>query len=157
MRALTITLLSLTLLFADCSNPSKQATPVANTSRKNIDIDLSWEEISMIKLIANPKEYEGRRVLVKGYLNLQFEADRLYFHKEDYENFITENSVRIPGRGSENWENIMKCNNHYVLIEGNFSELNGGTIENIGRVEKWENMNIPPKPKKDQVKFPPPN
>lgn len=165
MRISAIALLSVILLLTNCNTPAIRTIPDttkqadSDAVKKANNIDMSWEMISMIKLIANPKEYEGRRVIVKGYLNLQFEGDRLYLHKEDYKNAITENSLLIEGRGSKNWDDIMKCNNHYVLIEGNFSAVNGGSIANIGRAEIWEGPAItpaPPKPKKGQVKFPPP-
>ncbi|RYZ98847.1 MAG: hypothetical protein EOP47_18305 [Sphingobacteriaceae bacterium] len=160
MKPLSILLLSLILLFAYCSNPSKQATPVADTAKKIINSKYAGD-ISMINLIANPEKYEGYLVRVHGYLNLQFESDRLYFHKEDYNNSIRENSLWVSGRGDEKFTEAMKCNNHYVLIEGTFSNINGGLLENIDRIEIWERPLTPPKeapkPAKQRIKFPPPN
>jgi hypothetical protein len=165
MKVLTIPLLSLMLLFAYCSNPSKQNTPVSDTTEKVIDTN-HIVDVSMINLIANPKEYEGYTIRLQGYLHLEFEGNGLYFHKEDYERSIEKNALWIsvyPGEGIG--LEAIKCNNHYVLIEGTFSTKQGhmsmysGSLENIKRVEIRENMNIPPKPKpkKDQIKFPPPN
>ncbi|WP_460694239.1 hypothetical protein [Mucilaginibacter puniceus] len=160
MKAFSIPLLSLILLFAYCSNPSKQTVAVTDTSKKIIDTN-HIIDVSMIQLIANPKKYEGYTVRVHGYLHLEFEGNGLYFHKEDYERSIEKNALWVSvypdeGIGLE----AIKCNNHHVLIEGTFSTKQGhmsmysGSLENIKRVEIWENMNIPPKPKKDQVNFP---
>lgn len=150
------------LLFAYCDNPSKQNIPIVDTAKKIIDTN-QIIDVSMIQLIANPKEYQGYKVRLHGYLDLQFEGDALYFHKDDYEQSMSKNALWISGRGEENWNDVMKCNNHYVLIEGTFSTMTGhmgmrsGSLENIKRVEIWEGPTTPPKPKKDQIKFPPPN
>ena len=166
MKAFSIPLLSLILLFACCSNPSEQAVPVADTAKKVIDTNRIID-VSMIQLIANPKEYEGYTLRVQGYLNLQFEGDGLYFHKEDYERSIHENGVWVSiDRDDKIWPEAFKCNHHYVLIEGTFSTMEGhmgfgsGRLKNIKRVEIWETPPTnpdPPKRAKDQIKFPPPN
>jgi hypothetical protein len=161
MKALTIPLLSIILLFAYCSNPSKQSISVTDTTKKIIDTNRIID-VSLINLITNPKEYEGYKVRVQGYLNLQYHTYGLYLHKEDYEHAIYENAIGLSAQEYESFKEVMKCNNHYVLIEGTFSKMQGGTgihngsIENIGRIEIWENMGIPPKPSKHQIKFPPP-
>lgn len=99
--------------------------------------------VSLIRLIANPEMFDKRLIRVEGYLNIEFEGNALYLHREDYDLGITENSI---------WVDIAKkdivspffqnCNKKYVLIEGVFDAKNkghkgvfNGSITQITRLE----------------------
>src|SRR5712692_3477554 len=45
-------------------------------------------QTSMVRLIANPKEFDGKRVTVVGFPHLTGEGDALYLHKEDADNLL---------------------------------------------------------------------
>jgi hypothetical protein len=90
--------------------------------------------ISLIQLIANPEKYDGRKVVVKGFLTLKFESTLLYLDKENRENGLHKNSI---------WINIQSDPNSiyhekYVTVVGTFDmKFNGhfgccsGSIKNV--------------------------
>jgi hypothetical protein len=97
-------------------------------------------DVSLIQLIAAPDDYHGKLVRVRGFLNLEFEGDALYLHREDYEKMLTKNATAIIIKDSKL---IRKFNKTYVLVEGLFCKMDGaryawpwnGLIRNIRRVE----------------------
>jgi hypothetical protein len=102
-------------------------------------------DISLIKLIANPEKYDGKLVQVRGYLNLEFEGNAIYLHKEDYSKSLTDNGfwVNFSKEISEK-KNINDYSKKYVIIVGTFDMkslghmgLFGGTIKNITRLDFW--------------------
>ncbi|MBF9140172.1 hypothetical protein [Hymenobacter properus] len=48
-------------------------------------------DVSLVKLIANPEKYDGKTIQVIGFLNLEFEGDAIYLHKEDFDQGLTRN------------------------------------------------------------------
>lgn len=52
-------------------------------------------EVSLIQLIANPEHYNGKRVMVSGYLHLQFEGNAIYLSKTDYDMRFAKNGIWI--------------------------------------------------------------
>jgi hypothetical protein len=101
--------------------------------------------VSIVQLITNPKAYHGKIVMVTGFLNMEFEGDGIYLHKDDYKYFICKNGLWCDiDKGKYN-----KFNKKYVHIVGTFNaERKGhmgawsGSIENISKI--WK----PPKRKK---------
>ncbi len=105
------------------------------------------ENVSLVKLIATPEKYDGKRIQVIGYLHLQFEGDAIYLHKEDYKNSILENSFWV------NFSNKLtkkidpkKFSDNYVIIIGTFNSnekghmgMFSGTFDNIVRLDMWKN------------------
>lgn len=97
------------------------------------------ESVSIVQLIANPAEYNGKKVIITGFLNMEFEGNGIYLHKDDYLNSVYKNGF---------WCNIdiveyAKFNKKYIVIEGIFDAkkkghlgLWSGTIMDISRV--WE-------------------
>jgi hypothetical protein len=98
--------------------------------------------VSLIQLIANPGKYDGRQVGVIGFLRLEFEGNRLYFHKHHYSYNISENAVRVGLTKTQNREFADK-NMQYVFVVGTFkagiedgSNANG-TLVNITAIKPW--------------------
>lgn len=99
--------------------------------------------ITMVQLIANPAQFDGRLIRVIGFLRLEFEGDVLYLHREDYENAILGDGIWVdvtPRIKSQS----KTLNMHYVLLEGIFSSTEhghmgmwSGTIKNISRAQLW--------------------
>jgi hypothetical protein len=102
--------------------------------------------VSIIRLVSVPEKYHGKRVQVMGYLNLEFEGDAIYLHKEDHDKGLNKNAFWVSFSNKLDSKEIHKLNKSYVLIEGRFNMedlghmgLFGGTIEDITRIIKWAN------------------
>jgi hypothetical protein len=99
--------------------------------------------VSMVQLIATPEKYDGKTIIVVGFLHLEREGNILYLNKTDYDHAITKNGLWIV-RNSKINENIEKLNLHYVLISGTFDARNkghmslaSGAIKDITGADTW--------------------
>jgi hypothetical protein len=97
------------------------------------------ESVSMIQLIANPAQYHGKKVIVSGFLNIEFEGTAIYLHRDDYAFSQYRNGLWC----TMNETLYRKYNRRYVIMEGVFNRdmrghlgLWSGSIEKIERV--WE-------------------
>ncbi|MCO5950131.1 hypothetical protein [Mucilaginibacter flavidus] len=137
-----------------CNHKGKKlVTPIVDTSEIH--------EVSLLNLIVAPEKYRGHKVRTFGYLNLEFEGNGIYLHKEDYENGLFKNALWVEmSPDSIRRPEIRQHIKSYVMLEGTFEEDEGhmdlfsGTIKNISRIIKWGND--APTPKKEIIKFPPP-
>jgi hypothetical protein len=107
------------------------------------------EVVSLVQLIATPEKYDGKTVLVIGFLRLEFEGNALYLHAEDYQHSITQNSVWVVRNAIINGQGDA-LNMHYVMLGGTFDAehkghmgLSSGSLTNIKVAELW-----PPHPPK---------
>jgi hypothetical protein len=100
--------------------------------------------VSLIQLIANPAAFDGKRVLLTGYVVLEAENTAVYLHESDARYGITRNGLwlEVPLGGESH---RARFHQRYVLIEGTFNarrrghrELFSGTLEHIGRLEVVE-------------------
>jgi hypothetical protein len=92
------------------------------------------EAVSIIALIASPRQYKDAQVWVAGYLHLAYEADSLFFHEEDCRHGLSKNGLRlILSRAQET--QFKGLSGKYVLIEGTFddspSDMFSGYIKNV--------------------------
>jgi hypothetical protein len=89
---------------------------------KPIKVTISLQEdmrVSLVELLARPEYWDGRKVLVTGFLNLEFEGDALYLHKEDWKEQILSNAIWVhPSPSMREQYKILK--RRYVMIEGIF-------------------------------------
>jgi len=99
---------------------------------------------SLIQLIATPKKYHNKTVTVDGFLQIEFEGNALYLHKEDAQFLMTANGLWVE-LSDEMKNHPDKYHNKHVFIEGNFNAkshghlgLFSGTIENITRIHLLE-------------------
>ncbi|MBN1531715.1 MAG: hypothetical protein JXA20_03550 [Spirochaetes bacterium] len=97
------------------------------------------DSVSIIQLIANPAQFHGKKVIISGYFNIEFEGTAIYLHRDDY----TYSQYRNGLWCTINEEKYMKYNRRYVIMEGVFNKdmrghrgLWSGSIEKIERV--WE-------------------
>jgi len=97
------------------------------------------EQVSIIQLIANPAQYHGKKVIVSGFLNIEFEGTAIYLHRDDCTFSQYSNGLWC----SINEAKYGKFNRRYVIMEGVFNRdmrghmgLWSGSIEKIDRV--WE-------------------
>lgn len=102
--------------------------------------------VSMVQLLAEPQQFNGKRVQVMGFVHLEFEGNAIYLSKEDYKYGMEKNGLwlSISQTDRENRENYSQINNNYVVVEGTFNaEIKGhfgmwsGSIENITMLKRW--------------------
>jgi len=134
---------------AENMNIAISDTSVTNADGKEIGSYFKYsgvEELSMVQLLANPKAYEGKKILVGGVLNVGFEMDFLYLTCEDrmfhnirnavYLNFRTKNILGVP------IETLEGKSGAYAFIEGTFKSLypeeNSWIIVDINLIETRE-------------------
>ena len=58
------------------------------------------KQVSLIRLLAQPESHEGKLVEVTGFVNLEFEGNAIWLHKEDFSNQNHANSI---------WLDVSKC------------------------------------------------
>ncbi|RYJ39676.1 hypothetical protein NU08_1345 [Flavobacterium anhuiense] len=120
-------------------------TPNKSKSEKDQAISFHKYDISLIRLISTPEKYDGKQIQVIGYLNLEFEGDAIYLHKEDFSKGISDNGFWVNfSKQISQKKNLNEYNKKYVIIVGTF-DMNsrghmgmfGGTIKNITRLDLW--------------------
>lgn len=100
--------------------------------------DSTYRRVSLIELIAHPEAYDGVKVSVVGYLNTHHEDEAIYLSREDYENYLPANSVRVALPTEGRMES-----GQFAIVEGVFRvdyvEHTGqmGEIRPLARVEPW--------------------
>jgi hypothetical protein len=100
--------------------------------------------VSLIQLIANPASFDGKRVLLTGYVVLESENTAVYLHESDARYGIARSGLWLAmPLGGESHR--ARFHQRYVLIEGTFNarrrghlELFSGTLEDVGRFELVE-------------------
>src|SRR6266571_325408 len=76
---------------------------------------------SLIQVIANPERFDGKRILVDGFVQLQFENMALYLGKESADYHIPGNAVWLVfPDGFLSDADKQKFHRQYVMIEGIF-------------------------------------
>jgi hypothetical protein len=82
----------------------------------------------MVQLIANPRAFDGQRVQVYGYMNLEFEGNALYLHAEDFRQRLSSNSIWLEVPAGWPQSQAHCPSRGYVLLEGRFNANNGGHL-----------------------------
>lgn len=109
--------------FIGCSNTTSRST-IDSIDRDSL---LKEKDVSLIRLIARPEQYNNIPVRVKGFLNIEFEGDALYLYKDDYQSGVDKNGIwiEIPEDAILRTR-IKACSKKYVIIEGLFDASNRG-------------------------------
>ena len=110
-------------------------TSCSDQNNSNNDEDIWPLDVSIIQLIANPAEYHGKKIKVRGVGDLSFEGTAVYLCIDNWYYLAGKNAIWVS-IGSEiidnklwyyiNGERIseeeagQKYNGKYVLIEGTF-------------------------------------
>jgi uncharacterized lipoprotein NlpE involved in copper resistance len=134
----------LTLTQSGCDQKSEQSEKVNNENKTEIEYSSDYT-LSLVNLIATPEKYHGKKVQIIGYINIEFEGNGIYLHKEDYDSSICSNGFWVSiNENIRKKINEEKLNKSYVLIEGTFNMnqrghmgLWSGEIEKITRIIKW--------------------
>jgi hypothetical protein len=100
--------------------------------------------VSLVQLIASPKDYDGKIVRVIGFVRLEFEGNAIYLHQEDYKHSISKNGLWIDVT-EDMQKRKAELDRKYVLIEGTFDTKRtghmgmwSGSIQNITRCQAWK-------------------
>lgn len=111
-----------------------------STSARSAEI----RNVSMIQLIATPQKYHGLRVRVTAFLNLEFEGNALYLHREDFEKSLLDNAIWIELTDKQLMA-ATKLSGGYTLVEGTFSAkerghfgMFSGSVRQVTRIQSWE-------------------
>ena len=106
-------------------------------------------DVSLVELIAQPTQYDGRPVRVVGFAHFEFEGNGLYLHREDYAQSISHNSVWLEPPGGE-VAAAQRANDRYVIVEGTFDARNrghlsmrSGAIVRVTRLDPWSRSRSP--------------
>lgn len=100
-------------------------------------------DVSLVQLIVNSKDYDGKRVRVIGFVSLEFEGTAIYLHQDDYKHCVCKNGLWLTVS-----DDIRKkkadFDEKYVLVEGTFNAKNtghmglfSGSIQKISRFDAW--------------------
>lgn len=142
-RWLLLPVLLLTLILTACGQSKKDS--VDETEMKPYQLLDIQENVSLVKLIANPEKYHNKRIQVIGYLHLEFEGNAIYMHEEDFKHSLSENSfwVNFSSKLTKK-RDLNKFNDKYVIVIGTFKAdekghmgMFGGTLDNIVRLDLW--------------------
>jgi hypothetical protein len=108
------------------------------------DVRNEPHDVSIIRLIAAPKDYAQKVVRVVGYLSIEFEGDAIYLHEEDFRRSLTTNALSI-GATPETRKKLEKLSGQYVIVVGVFDPsdhghmgLFSGGIGDITRADAWK-------------------
>ena len=56
---------------------------------------IAAEDVSLIQLIANPQAYDGKAIRIIGFVHLEFEAQVIYLHEEDFHHGLNRDGLWI--------------------------------------------------------------
>lgn len=110
-------------------------------------------EIGMVALLAAPQKYDGKVIRTWGFLNLRYEGDGLWLHREDLQAALWKDSFGLDLTQKQR-EQFKTLNHTYVVVEGTLHTkgsrgygLDSGTISDITMVHGWSPF-VPFAPKK---------
>lgn len=83
--------------------------------------------VSLLQLIVNPEQYDGKIIGVIGFLSMGREGDLLFVHQEDERHVILENAVQVQ-ETKQMHQDIEKLDNKYVKLTGTFHVNDRGRV-----------------------------
>ena len=83
--------------------------------------------VSLVELIANPEKFDGQRVIVQGFVRLEFEGTGLYFHEEDYRHGLRYNAVGLSTTYKER-DQAKDFDLQYCTIIGTYHAVSAGYV-----------------------------
>jgi hypothetical protein len=76
--------------------------------------------VSIIRLLADPLQFDGKSVAVVGFLAVNSAQNMVYLHREDYDSNLTVNGLNVEFDRNITHEDIKRLNFHYVYLSGIF-------------------------------------
>jgi hypothetical protein len=78
-------------------------------------------DVSLIHLIANPEQHEGKMVRLVGVAHFEFEEAALYLHREDEAVMNSQNAIWIGGKAGYTQADYKALSGAFVIVEGRFT------------------------------------
>jgi hypothetical protein len=104
---------------------------------------------SMYELVASPGKFDGRRIVVTGFLFLGSRSTELFVHQEDEKHEILENGISVI-RIKQMQDKKAELNFKYVRITGTFKirdsgipPFTGGVLTDIESCMLWSDPEHP--------------
>lgn len=97
--------------------------------------------VSIITLLAESAKKIPYRVQVSGFLMLEFEGNALYLHREDYQEGLARNAIRLS-LTPEQQKNYKDLAGGYVVVEASFQKRSDsedtftGSLFNVRQIRK---------------------
>jgi hypothetical protein len=111
--------------------------------------DAHPELVSLVRIIANPHQYNGKLVSVIGYLVVATGGTAIYLNSNDYEHQITANALWVK-MSTQMQHNEEKLTMNYLLLEGTFDSDHvglmpypSGEIIGVTRCDVWSDTRNP--------------
>ena len=119
---------------------SEELNRIENDTISN---EIAKKALTIGDIIAKPEKYQNQYVWVKGYLNLEFEDDAIYWRQLDYRNGKYRNAYWVEFSDSLlQAKRVTDYSKHYVVIKGIFDATRGGHGSlNSGAVTKISRLN----------------
>ena len=128
-------------LLAEFTHAQARPDVPPNCDGKSANGDCDLFRVSMVQLLTQPEEYDGKRVRTFGYIHFEFEGNGIYLHKEDFDYRLISNRLWVDLTSGFTSD---ECQDSYVLVEGIFDvhsrgHMGGsmGAISDINRCERW--------------------
>ena len=93
--------------------------------------DTSWRGVSIASLVTAPHKYHGKKVVVRGFVRLEFEGSAIYLHEDDYTWGIPENGIWLNGASCKRADGT-SFRTGYAIVTGIFS------ANDHGHMGMWE-------------------
>lgn len=122
-KILFLVLISISLI--NCKGKQEKQ----DRATKEIYESYNSNKISIINLIGTPSLYSGKKVQVKGFLNIEFEASAIYLNENDFNKQIDKNAIWIEV-SKKDLSKLSDFNKKYIILEGVFDMNNKGHESN---------------------------
>lgn len=78
------------------------------------------ETVSLVAVIANPQAYNGKRVMLDGYLSIEFEDSALFLSQTDHDLFFQKNGIMLDPPRAMSPAHRAALSGRYARVEGVF-------------------------------------
>jgi hypothetical protein len=113
--------------------------------------------VSMVQLLSSPERYDGKTVVVFGFLTIGQEDNNLYLGKGDYDNVLLANSIWVDV-SREMLARSAELNLKYVRIVGVFRLGNAGhhgiAVGGLGSISDCRFWSAPDHPLSEKFRSP---
>ena len=111
--------------------------------------------VSMVQLLSNPNKYDGKPVVVFGFLTIGQENNNLYLGKADYDNVLLANSIWVD-LSTEMLKNKTELEMKYVRIVGVFRlgptfHKNSSAVGGISQISECRFWSDPAYPLSEKI------
>src|SRR3569833_2061080 len=138
---LSISISALRMHLSDAASRSHWNAAIYRASLVNVQIDEGYERIPLVRLLAFPGLYDGRRVRVSGFVSLDFEDAGLHLDRAAYEAGLYANAIWVDRPMWLSLNDTHRLTHRYEEIAGTFHAsqhghmgLVSGTISEVRRI-----------------------